>query len=91
MLTEYIAQLDSKYDVDVEGYFELSVEERDELSKKIFEFFIPILEQDLYKAHPLRLAFEIKLDQYIELEKFEYCDLYSRIIREIINYAYEPE
>lgn len=82
-LHKILMELDYKFDIDIDEYFQLAAADRKILARMVVDYFKPSLNDNPLLIVQIRSAFEIKLNEYEELEKFELCDLYKRVLKEL--------
>jgi hypothetical protein len=81
--------LGDRYDIEMEDYFKLTVEERDYLAKYVVSKIFLTLIQNRESLPVYQFLLQDRLFELEFNEEYELADLYQRIINEI-NLIYSP-
>ena len=75
-LEYFLSLVDSKFDIDVEDYFTLSNEDRNELSIMIVDYFLPVIEEDANSLKIILIGLDILIGEAEFNEDYEKASLY---------------
>jgi hypothetical protein len=75
-LEYFLSLVDNKFDIDVEDYFTLSNEERNELANLILDYFLPVIEEDTNSLKIILIGLDILIGEAEFNEEYEKASLY---------------
>jgi ABC-type long-subunit fatty acid transport system fused permease/ATPase subunit len=80
--------LDGRYDYDTVEYFDLSIQDRDNIAKAIVNQFFWKLKVDKGYYQFYKDFIDFRMNELLKEEKYEALDLYKRLLNEIILMNY---
>lgn len=84
-LFEIINALDNKFDVEIQDYFKLSIDDREELAQIIANNLVESSNKIPVVIHSYIVTIHRLLNQMILDEEFEKCDLFTRIQKKLFD------
>lgn len=84
-LFKVIDALDNKFDIEIEEYFNLSIEQREELASIISESLIKSAQNTKIIISSYIASIHNLIVQLEQQQEFEKCDLFRRIQINLIN------
>ena len=80
--------LDGRYEYDTVEYFDLSIQDRDNIAKAIVNQFFWKLKVDKGYYQFYKDFIDFRMNELLKEEKYEALDLYKRLLNEIILMNY---
>jgi len=84
-LFKIIDALDNKYDIEIQDYFKLTVEEREELAHIISTNLLSSSNNVTYIIHQYLASIHSLIRTLREEEEYEKCDLFNRIEKKLFD------
>lgn len=75
-LEYFLSLVDNRFDIEVEDYFSLSNEERNELAEMIVNYFLPVLEEEPEALKVILIGLDILIGEAEFNEEYEKASLY---------------
>jgi ABC-type long-subunit fatty acid transport system fused permease/ATPase subunit len=80
--------LDGRYEYDTVEYFDLSIQDRDNIAKAIVNQFFWKMKVDKGYYQFYKDFIDFRMNELLKEEKYEALDLYKRLLNEIILMNY---
>lgn len=84
-LFRIIDALDNKFDIEIEQYFKLTKEEREELAQIISQSLLNNSNKISYVIHSYIVSINSLIKQLEAAEEYEKCDLFRRIEKKLFD------
>jgi hypothetical protein len=75
-LEYFLSLVDSKFDIDVEDYFTLTNEDRNELAVMIVDYFLPVIEEEPDALKIILIGLDILIGEAEFNEEYEKASLF---------------
>jgi hypothetical protein len=77
-LHKLLLDLDYKFDVEIDNYFELTESDKDELTYTIVEYFTPYAMSHIYAVGNIIRGLKIMIDEAEYYEDYEKAEIFNR-------------
>lgn len=76
-----LLELDNKFDIELDDYFNLTELQKQELTRAIVLFFIPYIQSHPQALSNVRRAIRIVIDESEYFEEYEKADIFTRCLK----------
>lgn len=83
-----LLELEYKFDIEVEEYFDLTDDQKAELTKLLVDYYIPELDRNPLFIYELKRAFRLKLREGEVKQEFEKCDICKRVLEVLDDWTF---
>lgn len=80
-LHQLLLDLDNKFDIELEDYYDLDEEQKTELTNAIIQYFIPYSQSHPHALQNIRIGLRIIIREAEYYEEYEKADIFNRCLK----------
>jgi hypothetical protein len=82
-LHKLFMELDYKFDIEINDYFQLDKTQRNQLTQSLVNYFLPYLRSHEFAPFALRRTLTKIIDEAVYEEDYEKAEIYFRFLKEV--------